>query len=155
MGLFENKQEKELRAALAELSLFMEKDFWDWDKRIKLAITPRKASEFPVEVIEPVLRSLWVECMARSIVFSARAESKYMELVLRIPSFSTAHDEEIFNLRLSNQLKDMGSILGSVVHEICNIKPDYASMLEKHLEEPELTKIKEDAKKAVKDYLND
>lgn len=154
MGIFESKQQKQVSAALAELNLFMEEDFWDWDKKIKLTITSKKASEFPVETIEPVLRNLWVECMARSILLSENAEKKYRELIRRVPSLSTAHDEEIFNLRLSSQRKDMGAILGSVVHEICSIKPEYGGTLLKHLEEPELTKIKEDAKKAVKDYLN-
>jgi hypothetical protein len=154
MGIFENKQQKEIRAALAELSLFVEEDFWDWDRKIKLTISARRASEFPVETIEPVLRNLWVECMARSILFSEKAESKYKELIRRVPGLSFEYDEEVFNLRLSVQRKEMGSILGSVVNEICKIKPDYGSTLLKHLEEPELTKIKEDAKKAVKDYLN-
>jgi hypothetical protein len=154
MGFFESKQQKQISAALAELNLFMEEDFWDWDKKIKLTITSRKASEFPVETIEPVLRNLWVECMVRSILFSENVERKYRELILRVPGLSTAHDEEIFNLRLASQRKEMGAILGSVVNEICSIKPEYGSTLLKHLEEPELTKIKEDAKKAVKDYLN-
>jgi hypothetical protein len=154
MALFENKQQKEMRAALAELNLFMEDDFWDWDKKIKLTITPRKASEFPVETIEPVLRSLWVECMVRSMLLSVKAERKYKELILRVPSLSSAHDEEIFNLRLSSQRKEMGTILGSVVHEICNIKPDYGSTLLKHLEEPELTRIQEEAKIAVRNLTN-
>ena len=154
MTLFQSKKQTVVNAALAELSLFMEEDFREWDKRVKITITARKASEFPVETIEPVLRNLWVECMARSIMLSSNAESKYMELVSRVPSFSSELSVEEFNLLLSRQRKEMGSILGSVVEKICQIKPDYTSSLERLLEEPEVTKIKEDAKKAVKDYLD-
>jgi hypothetical protein len=155
MALFQSKQQKEINAALTELSLLMEEDFREWDKRVKITITARKASEFPVETLEPVLRNLWVECMVRSILLSANAESKYKELVLRVPSVASEFPVEVFNLRLSNQRKEMGFVLGSVVHEICNIKPDYESTLGKHLEEPELTKIKEEAKKVAKDYLEE
>ena len=155
MALFEDKKKKETSAAISQLNLLMEKEFWDWDKKVKLTITARKASEFPVEILEPVLRNLWVECMARSILLTAKAESAYKEAVLKIPNVAIEFPAELFNLRLSNDRKEMGSILGNVVHEICTMKPDYASTLDKHLEEPELSKIKEDAKKAVKDYLKE
>ena len=153
MGLFQSREQKVIDASLGELNEFLRDDFNDWDRTLKLTISSKRASEFPVEKIEPVLRNLWVECYARAIVFSANAEAKYSELITRIPNFSKTLPEGTFNSLVSNQRKEMGYILGAVVREISGFKPEYAEILEKHLEEPELSVIKNEAKIAVKNLL--
>ena len=47
----------------------------------------------------------------------------------------------------------MGALLGTLVKEISEFKPEYGDTLQKHLEEPELSVLKNEAKEAVKNLL--
>jgi hypothetical protein len=153
MGLFTSKEQKEMNAALQELNDFMMEDFKDWDRTLKLTISARRASEHPIEKIEPVVRQMWVECYARAIVFSAKAEAKYKTLLIRVPSFGNSVSEATFESLVSRQRREMGALIGTLVREISEFKPEYADTLQKHLEEPEVSVLKNEAKEAVKNLL--
>jgi hypothetical protein len=43
--------------------------------------------------------------------------------------------------------------MGTLVREICEFKPEYKVVLQIHLEEPELSSLKNEAKEAVQDLL--
>jgi hypothetical protein len=154
MGLFASKEQKEINTALQELKDFMMKDFKDWDRTLKLTISAKRASEHPIEKIEPVVRQMWVECYARAIVFSANVEAKYEILLKRVPSFGNTISESNFESLVSQQRREMGALIGTLVREISEFKPEYGETLQKHLEEPEISIIKNEAKLAVKDLIN-
>lgn len=149
MGLFKSKEEKDFIAAIEEIREFFDSQFSDWDKTLKLTISAKRATEFPVEKIEPVIRQMWVECYARGIVFAALADAKYKQIAKKIPNFESRFPLSEFNRSVSVQAKNFGELLGNLVYEIGQIKPDYLNVLEKHLEEPELTIIQNEAKIAV------
>jgi hypothetical protein len=153
MGLFTSKEQKAVDAALVELNDFMKADFDDWDRSLKLTIGAKRASEHPIEKIEPVVRQMWVECYARAIVFSAKVEAKYKEIVRRVPTFSNTVSEATFEKLVSQQRREMGGLMGTLVREICEFKPEYKVVLQIHLEEPEMSSLKNEAKEAVQDLL--
>jgi hypothetical protein len=153
MGLFASKEQKEIDSAVQELKDFMMEDFKDWDRTLKLTISAKRASEHPIEKIEPVVRQMWVECYARAIVFSANVEAKYEILLKRVPSFGNTISVSTFNSLVSQQRREMGALLGTLVKEISEFKPEYGDTLQKHLEEPELSVLKNEAKEAVKNLL--
>lgn len=154
MGLFTSKEQKEINVALHELNEFMLEDFKDWDRTLKLTISAKRASEHPIEKIEPVVRQMWVECYARAIVFSANSEAKYKTLLKSVPSLRNTVSESTFESLVSQQRREMGALIGTLVREISEFKPEYSETLQKHLEEPEISIIKNEAKLAVKDLIN-
>ena len=149
MGLFTSREQRELQAAMTEVKDFFDAHFKDWDRALKLTIGAQRASEFPVEKIEPVIRGAWVEAYARGIIFGDLAEKKYEELSRKYSGFSTSLPLTDYRSSVSFQLRKFGGLVGNLVFEIGKIEPDYLEVLEKHLEEPEISKIQQEAKLAV------
>ena len=150
MGIFKSKLDKQVELGVSELQELVTKHYNDWDKVLKLTITAKKAAEFPLKTIEPVIRKMWVECYVRAMLLHTECEIEYKAIAVRIPEI-----EFIFPIGKLGQIvraqgRTMGEDLGSVVREICEIKPDYLETLELHLEEPELSKIKNEAKEIFK-----
>ena len=150
MGIFKSKLDKQVELGVNELQELVTRHYNDWDKVLKLTITAKKAAEFPLKTIEPVIRKMWVECYVRAMLLHTECEIEYKAIAVRIPEI-----EFIFPIGKLGQIvraqgRTMGEDLGSVVREICEIKPDYLETLELHLEEPELSKIKNEAKEIFK-----
>ena len=150
MGIFKSKLDKQVELGVSELQELVTKHYNDWDKVLKLTITAKKAADFPLKTIEPVIRKMWVECYVRAMLLHTECEIEYKAIAVRIPEI-----EFIFPIGKLGQIvraqgRTMGEDLGSVVREICEIKPDYLETLELHLEEPELSKIKNEAKEIFK-----
>ena len=150
MGIFKSKLDKQVELGVSELQELVTKHYNDWDKVLKLTITAKKAAEFPLKTLEPVIRKMWVECYVRAMLLHTECEIEYKAIAVRIPEI-----EFIFPIGKLGQIvraqgRTMGEDLGSVVREICEIKPDYLETLELHLEEPELSKIKNEAKEIFK-----
>jgi hypothetical protein len=154
MKLFSSKEQRELDSAVKELLDAMKADFHDWNIFLKITIDAKSASKFPIETIEPIIRGIWVECYARSIVFSAKLEGKYKRLNAKVPNLSVLLPPANFESLMRQQRNDMGGVLGNLIREICEIRPEFLFVLEKHLEEPEVSRIKDDAKKEVQSLLD-
>lgn len=152
MGIFASKDQKQLAATMDEVKSFFDSHFEDWDRTLKLTIGAKRASEFPVEQIEPVIRKMWVECYARAIVFESEAVIFYEEEARKYPNLRVHLPIDGYKQSISFQLKKFGELLGTLVKEIGELKPDYLEVLEKHLHEPELSKIRSEAIEAVKNF---
>jgi hypothetical protein len=150
MGLFTNRNERDLVAAMTELEQFIDSHFEDWDRTLKLTIGARRACEFPVDRIESVIRWAWVQSYARGIVFGNLAEDKYREISIQYPKFSSYLPDADFKRSVKIQKAKFPGLVSNLLYEIGQIKPDYLEVLAKHLEEPEFSKIQEEAGSAVK-----
>ena len=150
MGIFKSKLDKQVELGVSELQELVTKHYNDWDKVLKLTITAKKAAEFPLKTIEPVIRKMWVECYVRAMLLHTECEIEYKAIAVRIPEIEFMFPIGKLGQIVRAQGRTMGEDLGSVVREICEIKPDYLETLELHLEEPELSKIKNEAKEIFK-----
>ena len=150
MGIFKSKLDKQVELGVSELQELVTKHYNDWDKVLKLTITAKKAAEFPLKTIEPVIRKMWVECYVRAMLLHTECEIEYKAIAVRIPEIEFMFPIGKLGQIVRAQGRTMGEALGSVVREICEIKPDYLETLELHLEEPELSKIKNEAKEIFK-----
>ena len=150
MGIFKSKLDKQVELGVSELQELVTKHYNDWDKALKLTITAKKAAEFPLKTIEPVIRKMWVECYVRAMLLHTECEIEYKAIAVRIPEIEFMFPIGKLGQIVRAQGRTMGEDLGSVVREICEIKPDYLETLELHLEEPELSKIKNEAKEIFK-----
>lgn len=149
MGIFASKDQKALAIAMDEVKSFFDGHYKDWERTLALTIGAKRASEFPVEQIEPTIRQMWVECYARSIVFENASKVFYENAAKKYPNLRSHLPITDYRQAVSFQLSKFGGLLGTLVKEICDIKPDYLSVLEKHLDEPELSIIKNEAMEAV------
>jgi hypothetical protein len=77
MGIFKSKLDKQVELGVSELQELVTKHYNDWDKVLKLTITAKRAAEFPLEIIEPVIRKMWVECYVRAMSLHTECEKKY------------------------------------------------------------------------------
>ena len=150
MGIFKSKLDKQVELGVSELQELVTRHYNDWDKVLKLTITAKKAAEFPLKTIEPVIRKMWVECYVRAMLLHTECEIEYKAIAVRIPEIEFMFPIGKLGQIVRAQGRTMGEDLGSVVREICEIKPDYLETLELHLEEPELSKIKNEAKEIFK-----
>ena len=150
MGIFKSKLDKQVELGVSELQELVTKHYNDWDKVLKLTITAKKAAEFPLKTLEPVIRKMWVECYVRAMLLHTECEIEYKAIAVRIPEIEFMFPIGKLGQIVRAQGRTMGEDLGSVVREICEIKPDYLETLELHLEEPELSKIKNEAKEIFK-----
>ena len=150
MGIFKSKLDKQVELGVSELQELVTKHYNDWDKVLKLTITAKKAAEFPLKTIEPVIRKMWVECYVRAMLLHTECEIEYKAIAVRIPEIEFMFPIGKLGQIVRAQGRTMGEDLGSVVREICEIKPDYLETRELHLEEPELSKIKNEAKEIFK-----
>ena len=150
MGIFKSKLDKQVELGVSELQELVTRHYNDWDKFLKLTITAKKAAEFPLKTIEPVIRKMWVECYVRAMLLHTECEIEYKAIAVRIPEIEFMFPIGKLGQIVRAQGRTMGEDLGSVVREICEIKPDYLETLELHLEEPELSKIKNEAKEIFK-----
>lgn len=150
MGIFKSKLDKQVELGVSELQELVTKHYNDWDKVLKLTITAKKAADFPLKTIEPVIRKMWVECYVRAMLLHTECEIEYKAIAVRIPEIEFMFPIGKLGQIVRAQGRTMGEDLGSVVREICEIKPDYLETLELHLEEPELSKIKNEAKEIFK-----
>jgi len=150
MGMFSSKLDKQVTLGVSELQELVTKHYNDWDKVLKLTITPRKAAELPLKTIEPVIRKMWVECYVRAGLLHTECEVKYKAIAIEIPEIEYMFPIGKLGQIVRAQGRKMGEDMGSVVREICEIKPEYLETLELHLEEPGLSKIKNEAKEIIK-----
>jgi hypothetical protein len=150
MGLFRSKVDKQIALDVGELQELVTKHYNEWDKVLRLTIGAKKAAEFPLNTIEPVIRRMWVECYARAMVLHTECEIKYQQLADKTPEIEYRFPIGVLGQIVRDQGRKMGEDLGSVVFDICVIKPEYRETLDLHLEEPELSKIKNEAKEAIK-----
>ena len=150
MGIFKSKLDKQVELGVSELQELVTKHYNDWDKALKLTITAKRAAEFPLKTIEPVIRKMWVECYVRAMLLHTECEIEYKAIAVRIPEIEFMFPIGKLGQIVRAQGRTMGEDLGSVVREICEIKPDYLETLELHLEDPELSKIKNEAKEIFK-----
>ena len=96
--------------------------------------------------MEPFVRSVWVECYVRAIALKQKADHHYMLVTVKTPEIQSVLSASEFQKALSDQLRRMGELLGGVVREIGELSSTHYEPLMKHLEEPELSKIKAEAK---------
>jgi hypothetical protein len=150
MGIFKSKLDRQVELGVSELQELVTKHYKDWDKVLKLTITAKTAAGFPLEIIEPVIREMWVECYVRAMSLHTECEIKYNGIAIRIPEIQYLFPIGKLGQIVRAQGRTMGEDLGSVVREICEIKPEYLETLGLHLEEPELSKIKNEAKEIFK-----
>ena len=146
MGIF-SKKPTELDLALNHLNNILINHYQDWAKTLRLALGAKAASEQPIEKVEPFVRSVWVECYVRAIALKKVADHHYLLVKVKTPEIESVLPASEFQKALSDQLRRMGELLGGVVREIGEFSPTHKEPLLKHLEEPELSKIKEEAKK--------
>ena len=146
MGIF-SKKPTELDLALNHLNNILINHYQDWAKTLRLALGAKAASEQPIEKVEPFVRSVWVECYVRAIALKQEADHHYMLVTVKTPEIESVLPPAEFQKALSDQLRRMGELLGGVVREIGEFSPTHKEPLMEHLEEPELSKIKEEAKK--------
>jgi hypothetical protein len=152
MGIFASKDQKELTATMDQIKEFFDNHFNDWDRTLKLTIGAKRASEFPVEQIEPTVRKMWVECYARGIDFDLKAKDFNEDAARKYPNLRKHLPFDEYQKSVSFQMKKFGALLGNLVFEIGQIKPDYLEVLGRHLEEPELSVIKNEAIEAVRQH---
>ena len=150
MGIFKSKLDKQVELGVSELQELVTKHYNDWDKALKLTITAKRAAEFPLKTIEPVIRNMWVECYVRAMLLHTECEIEYKAIAVRVPEIEFMFPIGKLGQIVRDQGRRMGADLGSVVFDICAIKPEYRETLGLHLEEPELSKIKNEAKEAIK-----
>jgi hypothetical protein len=146
MGIF-SKKPTDLDLALNHLNNILINHYQDWAKTLRLALGAKAASEQPIEKVEPFVRSVWVECYVRAIALKKEADHHYMLVAVKTPEIESVLPESEFQKALSDQLRRMGELLGGVVREIGEFSPSHKEPLMRHLQEPELGKIKEEAKR--------
>ena len=129
MGIFKSKLDKQVELGVSELQELVTKHYNDWDKVLKLTITAKKAAEFPLKTIEPVIRKMWVECYVRAMLLHTECEIEYKAIAVRIPEIEFMFPIGKLGQIVRAQGRTMGEDLGSVVREICEIKPDYLETL--------------------------
>ena len=146
MGIF-SKKPSQLDLALNHLNNILINHYQDWEKTLRFVLGAKAASQQPIEKVEPFVRSVWVECYVRAIALKQEADHHYMLVTIKTPEIQSVLSPAAFQQALSDQLRRMGELLGGVVWEIKEFSPTHYERLMKHLEEPELSKIKEEAKK--------
>lgn len=146
MGIF-SKKPTEIDLALNHLNNILIDHYQDWEKTLRLALGAKAASQQPIEKVEPFVRSVWVECYVRAIALKQKADHHYILVTVKTPEIQSVLSASEFQKALSDQLRRMGELLGGVVREIGDLSPTHYEPLMKHLEEPELSKIKDEAKK--------
>jgi hypothetical protein len=146
MGIF-SKKPSELDLALNHLNNVLIDHYQDWAKTLRMALGAKAASELPIEKVEPFVRSVWVVCYLRAIRLQQAAEAEYQLVKIKTPEIQSVLSDSMFFDAMHDQIRRMGELLGGVIREIGELSPNHLEPLLKHLEEPELTKIKEEAKK--------
>jgi hypothetical protein len=153
MGIFRSKEEKEVEIAIAYLNQFLIDQYNDWTKKLQFMIHPQAASENPFEKVEPFVQQVWIETLKYSMQLTIESEKKYELVQMKTPLISIVLPHDEFMKASRDQGKRIGESVGSVIRELCEIKPDWEASLMKHLEEPLVSKLKAKAKSSISDYL--
>ena len=155
MGLFKSKDQKEVEIAVDYLNQFLVDQFNTWDKKLKLMIGAKAATENPLEKVEPFAQLVWIESYKFAIQLLIESEKTYEKVRIKTPLITNVigHDEFINASRM--QSRRIGESVGSVMREICDIKPDWYPHFAKHLEEPLMGELKQKAKDSLEQYLKE
>jgi hypothetical protein len=122
----------------------------EWLEYVRNNLDVAKSAKMPIGELEPYVRTLWVECYARSIFMNGLVELRYGQICEAIPEIRDIVPKVNLDSSLKKQNQRMGAILGSVIRDICQITPEHLSVLELHLEQPQMGEIqKESRERAV------
>jgi hypothetical protein len=153
MGLFQSKAEKELALAINYLNQFLTDFMAQWDKKLKLMISAKAASEQPLEKVEPFMRRVWVETYKSAIELMIESEKQYSLVSIKTPNIRNYINHNEFKKVYSGFAKEIGESVGKIVREMCGINPEWSESLLPHFDEPLLSEFKSKAKEELKEYL--
>ena len=117
-----------------------------WQQYVLENLDVPKSAKLPIAKLEPFLRTLWVECYARSIFMNGLVELRYEQICEAVPEIRDIVPRSNLDSSLKKQNSRMGAILGSRIRDICQLTPDHLAVLELQLEEPQLGKIQKESK---------
>lgn len=154
MGIFKSREQKDVELAINYLNEFLIEQFKNWNAHLYRMISPKAASENPLEKVEPFLRIVWVEAYKASMQMVVEGRKNYFLVKTKTPSISNVLSHSDFEKALSDQSRRIGESVGKTVRELCDLKPDWYPSLIQHLEDPLMAELKNKAKEELKDYLD-
>jgi hypothetical protein len=153
MGFFKSKEQKEVEIALVYLNQFLIDQYKDWTKRLQLMIGAKATSENAFEKVEPFVQQVWVETYKYSIQLMIESGKAYEFIQNKTPLISVVLPLDEYKKATRDQARRIGESVGSVIRELCDIKPEWEDSLMKHLDEPLVSELKAKAKESLSDYL--
>lgn len=154
MGFFQSKAEKELALAINYLNEFLSNFMAEWEKKLKLIISAKAASEQPIEKVEPFMHRVWIETYKSGIELMIESEKQYSLVSIKTPNVRNYISHNEFRSVYARFVKEIGESVGAIVREMCEIHPEWSDLLFSHLEEPYLSEFKSKAKVEMKEYLD-
>ena len=139
-------KKQEIDSALFVLDELLTGEVDEWMEYVRNNLNVPKSAQMPIEELEPYVRTLWVECYARSIFMNGLVELRYGQICEAIPEIREIVPRANLDSSLKKQNQTMGAILGSVIRDICQITPAHLSVLELQLEQPQLGEIQKDSR---------
>lgn len=149
VGLFGRKSSKEIDLALNHLNQILIRHYQEWDRVLKFSLGAEACSQQPIEKVAPAFRIMWIECHKRALLMLAEARKNYQLVTIKTPAIELASTAEEYDRVSAEQMKRMGELMGLLMRKTCDLNPSHEDVLNRLLEEPELGKIKAEAKEQL------
>jgi len=149
MGIFRSKNQKELDLALNHLNELLIKHYQDWQNTLKLSLGAHACSQLPIERVAPAFRTMWVECHKRALLMLLDSRKNYQLVSIKTPSIDFVLSAEAYEQATGEQMRRMGELMGELTRETCELNPSHRPELSNLMEEPEISKIRKEAKEQV------
>ena len=153
MGIFQSKASRELDLALNYLNERLIKHYDDWEWVLKMNIGAEAASQQPLEGVIQAVRTMWVECFARSVYVGIDCRHHYDLVRIKTPAISTVITESQFGEIEFQQATRIIQRMQDLVLKICELKPSYREELAALKIEPEFSLIRGESQSLLKKAL--
>ena len=153
MGIFQSKESKEIDLALNYLNECLIKHYQDWDWVLKMNIGAEAASQQPLEGVIQAVRTMWVECLARSVYIGIDCRHQYDLVKIKTPAISRVLSESQFAKAEFQQASRIIQLMQDLIAKISEIKPAYRDELAALKLEPEFSLIQAESQAVLKKTL--
>jgi len=149
VGIFSRGSKREVDLALNHLNQILITHFQDWERTLNLSLGAEACSQQPIEKVAPAFRTMWVECHKRALIMLLEARKNYQLVAIKTPMILNVLSSEEFDQVTRDQMRRMGELMGLLMRKTCELNPSHQHELSQLMEEPEIGRIKEEAKKEV------
>ena len=153
MGIFQSKESKEIDLAINYLNECLIKHYQDWDWVLKMNIGAESASQQPLEGVIQAVRTMWVECHARSVYIGIDCRHQYDLVKIKTPAIHRVLSDSQFAEAEFQQASRIIQLMQDLIAKISEIKPAYRDELAALKLEPELSLIQAESQTVLKKAL--